>query len=594
MAEAVKNPEQVAPQAVEVATLPAPAAPTTRRKNPEAVVEVDASSCSLQGHHLKKAFFGTIVEDIFFKKYQSIFPACRCTLDQSTWGRVLAELDESVPPQDFPDFLDLISDHIPLPNFISDLARVEWGWRHLNENPDTIKEPTQFLAVNPSLSLIPVSWKNLFSFGEGTLKASDKTPDPAPTHVMIWRHAGTGSPHIREAEDIDLLALKIVTDDIDPRQAAESGNVKIKDIHSAINRAIGQGLLFSPPSRIHRTSFPVNPAAGYLDAFTSAETFTLQWHVTQACDLHCKHCYDRSDRSTLKFSDAIRILYDFYEFCRQMNVKGKISFTGGNPLLYPNFLDLYQASADLGFGLAILGNPSPEHQLKRIIEIAKPLYFQISLEGLEDHNDYVRGKGHFKRSLDFLDVLRKLDVFSMVMLTLTRANIDQVLSLGAMLKDRADYFTFNRLSTVGEGAQLSLPLKVDFENFLRTYEAVSANSQLIGIKDNLFNIIREEKNKNPFGGCTGYGCGAAFNFVALLPDGEVHACRKFPSPLGNIFDTPMLDIYHSEQARKFRKGPEQCKDCRLSLVCRGCLANIYSHGLDIFKDKDPFCFISEF
>jgi len=26
-------------------------------------------------------------------------------------------------------------------------------------------------------------------------------------------------------------------------------------------------------------------------------------------------------------------------------------------------------------------------------------------------------------------------------------------------------------------------------------------------------------------------------------------------------------------------------------VCGGCLASAYSHGLDIFEKKDPYCFI---
>lgn len=57
----------------------------------------------------------------------------------------------------------------------------------------------------------------------------------------------------------------------------------------------------------------------------------------------------------------------------------------------------------------------------------------------------------------------------------------------------------------------------------------------MGLKDNLFNLVLAEGGEAPFGGCTGNGCGAAFNFVTLLSDGEVHACRKFPSPLGISF-----------------------------------------------------------
>ncbi len=56
----------------------------------------------------------------------------------------------------------------------------------------------------------------------------------------------------------------------------------------------------------------------------------------------------------------------------------------------------------------------------------------------------------------------------------------------------------------------------------------------LGRKEGLLNVLRAEARLPRWGGCTGHGCGAAFNFVALLPDGEVHACRKFPSMLGSL------------------------------------------------------------
>jgi selenobiotic family peptide radical SAM maturase len=273
-----------------------------------------------------------------------------------------------------------------------------------------------------------------------------------------------------------------------------------------------------------------------------------------------------------------------------MHVAGQVTFTGGNPLLYRQFGELYKAASNLGFGIAILGNPTPIDQIEHLLEIAMPSYFQISLEGLAEYNDYIRGSGHFQRSLDFLDRLRRLNIYTMVMLTLSRDNMEQVLPLSRLLEGRVDAFNFNRLSTVGEGVQLAMPAKKEFERFLREYVAESVRNPILGLKDNLINIIRMEKEMAPFGGCTGYGCGAAFNFVALLSDGEVHACRKFPSPIGNILQTPLIDIYHGAQAQRYRNGSAACRDCALAIVCRGCLAVAYSNGLDVFKHKDPFCF----
>ena len=85
---------------------------------------------------------------------------------------------------------------------------------------------------------------------------------------------------------------------------------------------------------------------------------------------------------------------------------GAISFTGGNPFLYPRFTELYRAASERGFILAILGNPVPREALEKILTIQKPTHFQVSLEGLQEHNDYIRGQGHFERIIDFLKILR--------------------------------------------------------------------------------------------------------------------------------------------------------------------------------------------
>lgn len=525
--------------------------------------------------------------------FQCIFSSCRRILGKKTWGRIQAVLEKDFAPQTFADKLSFLKKKLSLPDFIDDLARIEWIWHQAKSQALVSDFLPENIVANPTLTLTQVSWKNLPIIIKTNTKSEIPPPEQSQTHVMTWQHPKTGKQKIRDAEDIDLLALKIILEGIDPREAAAIGNINVNAIHSALDRAITQGILVSPPSLIQRTSLVSLQPSEAIKPFLSADIFTLQWHVTQACDLHCKHCYDRSDRTSMPHGMAINILDDFYEFCRDMHVKGQITFTGGNPLLYPHFTEIYQAAADRGFGIAILGNPTPADQIEQLIKIAKPAFFQISLEGLAEHNDYIRGEGHFQRSLAFLDDLKTMDIYSMVMLTLTRDNMDQVLPLGRLLTGRTDHFTFNRLSTVGEGKQLLMPEKKDFEAFLREFATAAATSPLLGLKDNLINIIREENEMELFGGCTGYGCGAAFNFAALLPDGEVHACRKLPSPIGNILQNRLIDIYQSDLAEKYRAGSSACRDCRLNAACRGCLAITYSHGLDIFKDCDPFCFMPE-
>lgn len=325
----------------------------------------------------------------------------------------------------------------------------------------------------------------------------------------------------------------------------------------------------------------------------NAGSFTLQWHLTNACEGECRHCYDRSPRGAMPLGEARRTFEGFLAFCRARRVLGQVCLTGGNPHLYPGFFELYGTIAAAGTPISILGNPATEQEIAAMAAIRKPSYYQVSLEGLPEHDDHIRGQGHFERTLRFLDILREAGIRSVVMLTLTRNNLAQVLPLAEALRGRADRFTFNRLSPVGNGAALSMPSREEYAAFLHRYLRATHRNPILGLKDNLFNIFRHHYGRPPLRGCTGFGCGAAFNFVALLPDGEVHACRKFPSPIGNVRTEDLGTIYASEAAGRYRRGPEECRRCPIRTRCGGCLAVAHGHGLDVFRQRDPHCFMAE-
>jgi selenobiotic family peptide radical SAM maturase len=329
------------------------------------------------------------------------------------------------------------------------------------------------------------------------------------------------------------------------------------------------------------------------ESFLVSRVFTLQWHLTQACDLHCRHCYDRGERAAVSLADARRLLDDLDDFCRQCRVAGAVSLSGGNPLLHPAFVEIYRAAAAHDFEISILGNPAPPGRIEELLAIRRPALYQVSLEGLPEHNDRVRGPGHFQRTEAFLGALRRLGVPSMVMLTLTADNIDQVLPLAERLRGLVDDFHFNRLAMVGEGARLRLPGAERYRRFVEEYLAAAGRNPALGLKDNLINIVRRGRGAPLFGGCTGFGCGAAFNFLAVLSDGEAHACRKFPSPVGNAVREGLAAVYWSDAARRYRGGCAACSGCPIRPVCGGCLAVAHGFGLDPLRDRDPLCFFPD-
>jgi selenobiotic family peptide radical SAM maturase len=195
--------------------------------------------------------------------------------------------------------------------------------------------------------------------------------------------------------------------------------------------------------------------------------------------------------------------------------------------------------------------------------------------------------------LDFLPVLRRLKVESHVMFTLHWENMDELIPLALELRGQVDHFTFNRLSQVGQGSDLLVPSKDEYVDLMKRYIQSSVGNPHIRFKDGLFSIARHHFHRPLTRGCTGFGCGAAFNFVALLPDGQVHACRKFPSPIGHVLESCLRDIYASAAARRYRQGSRACRFCRLRNVCGGCLAVTHGAGLPELQARDPHCFMGE-
>ena len=442
--------------------------------------------------------------------------------------------------------------------------------------------------LNPTLCILQLSWRGL-----GPLALADGAPGaPAPGEevLLVWRSPWTAEVLARAAAPRDLLALKLVAEEIDPAAAAAGGPLTAAEIGEVLAGAADCGIILAPRPLIRRPDdFPAGEVTD--PSFFASSWFTLQWHLTQACDLHCRHCYDRSDRAAVPREAALRVLDDLVAFCRARRVAGAVSFSGGNPLLHPHFTEIYAAAAERGLGLAILGNPAPRRRIEELLAVRAPRFFQVSLEGLPGHNDWVRGEGHFARTEAFLRDLKELGVPTMVMLTLTEDNIDQVLPLAARLRGLVDDFHFNRLAMVGEGARLRLPDRARYERFLEEYLAAAERDPALGLKDNLINIALHRRGAPPFGGCTGFGCGAAFNFLALLPDGEAHACRKFPSPVGNAVRAGLAAVYDSAAARRYRAGCAACSGCAIRPVCGGCLAVAHGFGLDPLRERDPLCFL---
>ena len=518
------------------------------------------------------------LEDIFKESRKHLSPDVRAQLFSDSAG--------ASSPEEFVSKLRNCSIPDAVPVYIHNLASIELAMHKTSISSAELSAGHGKFSLNPTLNMVPVEWQNLPCI---VAPGHNECFEPVNKNGFVLVYKKAEDIIVEDATDELLLALKIATEKLDLRDLVKSSSISVWQLYCTLKNAAKKGVLIESPTEIRRPlKFPKGKSID--QSFFSSDVFTLQWHITQSCDLHCRHCYDRSDRSDVSFADAVKTLDQLYDFCAAKNVTGQVSFSGGNPFLHPLFKEIYKEASLRGFALAILGNPVSSEMLQEILSIEKPVFYQVSLEGLADYNNYVRGDGHFDRTLSFLELLKKFDIYSMVMLTLSRANMEQVIPLARILEDKVDLFTFNRLSVVGEAQNMLLPDRDTYKKFLEDFLKETETNKALVCKDNLINILLRDQCRDLFGGCAGHGCSAAFNFISLLSDGEVHACRKFPSKVGDIKTKSLIEIYDSELAERYRTGPSECSECDIRPVCGGCLAVANSFGIDIFSQKDPMCF----
>ena len=88
-----------------------------------------------------------------------------------------------------------------------------------------------------------------------------------------------------------------------------------------------------------------------------------------------------------------------------------------------------------------------------------------------------------------------------------------------------------------------------------------------------------------YGGCNCGNC-----HLTILPNGDLYACRRLESKVGNVFTDRIAKVWVSSQMENYREYNkfEKCSKCELLRFCRGCPAVSYGTSGDFYA-PDPQC-----
>jgi len=178
------------------------------------------------------------------------------------------------------------------------------------------------------------------------------------------------------------------------------------------------------------TRAPVAPLTDYLYQKSSREKIPLSgtFELSPVCNFACKMCYVRKTQAEVSAS-ARKMLSaeDWLKIAEEARKAGMLFLllTGGEPLLWPGFRELYKRLIEMGFVIQINSNGSlVDEEMAEFFRKYPPQRLNITLYGASDesYEALCGAKGMYARVKRGIELLRKAGVLVKLNCSLTPYN----------------------------------------------------------------------------------------------------------------------------------------------------------------------------
>ncbi len=265
---------------------------------------------------------------------------------------------------------------------------------------------------------------------------------------------------------------------------------------------------------------PVDDYTGRADILELTQLKECWLHITNQCNLSCRHCLfscSSKTRTTLSLETIEAVFAEAYGL-------GTRTFylTGGEPLVHPDFETICRLVLDSrpDTRLVILTNGIRIAELRDFFQSLphERLFLQISLDGLETVNDRLRGKGTFRQvmaGLAALDGLKTGTTLSMTVHADNRHQMGDMVSLAA--GHGIDSVHYMWLLVTGRATREAfVPVETLFANLVGAHDLSEKTKVAI---DNVANLAAQVFSTPG----TKYDLGnAGWESLAVGPDGKIY------------------------------------------------------------------------
>jgi radical SAM protein with 4Fe4S-binding SPASM domain len=328
--------------------------------------------------------------------------------------------------------------------------------------------------------------------------------------------------------------------------------------------------------------------------FSPREPFFLQWHITDRCDLACRHCYRGAVKPELSAAELTAVFENFRRLRKAMpQPRARVQLAGGEPLLSPHLFHVLDLAAGAGFQTRVLTNGTRvDAALARDLVAHRCRVVQLSVDGGEASHDALRGDGAFRRAMEAARLLGEAGVEVTFAMTLTRESRPALGAFFDAARGRARRAGVHRLVPCGRGAELADQLLAP-EELEAAFAEVWRQRQRAGglevpLRDPLWKPFVKHLCLDPHVD----GCSAGHGGICVDSNGDVYPCRRMPVVIGNALRDELTDLWRSAPMARLRDRDQlqgKCGRCALRWRCGGCRAVAWAVSGDPLAE-DPQCF----
>ena len=346
------------------------------------------------------------------------------------------------------------------------------------------------------------------------------------------------------------------------------------------------------------------------------------WNSTKTCNLRCRHCYMDSDAqkydNELTTAEARQFIDDLAEFKVPV-----LLFSGGEPLIRPDFFELAAYAAERGIRptLSTNGTLITPEAARRIKAIGVG-YVGISLDGLKEVNDKFRGQdGAFQAAMEGIQNCVAAGQRVGLRFTINRHNLQELDHIFDFIEaENIDRVCFYHLVYSGRGNSMMgedltaaesrqamdiiISRTRDFERRGLAKEILTVDNHCDGVymylkalQENNTELAEQIQSLISLNG----GNRSGIAFAEVDPNGFVHPDQFTQHhTFGNVRERKFKDIWTDpvhpilaglKDRKPLLKG--RCAACRFLNNCNGNFRTRAEAITGDFWESDPACYLTD-